>query len=82
MASAAQAGFVGPWLIFRSDSLAYPLVVWDSDARNARADIQSSKHDRMTAFQSLSRVQLVHDGYIQFDFQIELMNLMFPSEAI
>jgi hypothetical protein len=54
----------------------------ESDARNAGADIQGSSHDRMTAFQYLNRVQLVHDGLAQFDLQIEFMNLVYPSEAI
>jgi hypothetical protein len=58
------------------------LVVRKSGARTARADIHGSKHDWMTAFQQLSRVQLAHDGFFQFDLQIELMDLLCPSEAI
>jgi hypothetical protein len=77
-----RVGFVEKWSIFRGDSRAYSLVAWNSEARNARADIHGSKHDRMTAFQQMSRVQLVHGGFFQFDLQIELMNLMCPSETI
>jgi hypothetical protein len=36
----------------------------------------------MTAFQQLSRVQLVHDDFLRVDSHIELMNLERPGEAI
>jgi hypothetical protein len=51
-------------------------------ARNVRADIHLSRHDRMTTFEQLSRVQLIHDGFFRFDVEIELMNLVCASEAI
>jgi hypothetical protein len=41
-----------------------------------------SGHNRMTAFQELIGVQLVHDGFFQFDLQTDLMNLECPNEAI
>jgi hypothetical protein len=58
------------------------LLARKNGRRNVRAGIHGSKPDRMTAFQQFGRVQLVHDGFFQSDLQIELMKLVYSSEAI